>query len=410
MNRKRVFLIILDSLGIGEMPDAEEYGDTGSNTLAAILSLGNAFPNLQKLGLFNIEGVSCGSSEMYPIGAYARMKEVSKGKDSTIGHWEIACLPSGRPLRTYPKGFPSSVLEAFSEQTGRGVLCNMPYSGTDVIRDYGEEQLRTGKWIVYTSADSVFQIAAHEEKIPIEELYDACRKARRILTGENAVGRVIARPYIGKYPHFERTAKRHDFSLEPPGVTMLDCLKERGLDVLSIGKIQDIFAGRGITKAIPTAGNTEGLQKTAEALHMDFNGLCFVNLVDFDTLYGHRNDRAGYWAALKEFDDFIPVLLAGLGEEDLLMIAADHGCDPLTPSTDHSREYVPWLIAGQNVKKGMDLGTLPTFSDIGATILDYLGASVPGMPGTSRLSSILEGSEAGKALLQEDKTERKREG
>ncbi len=410
MNRKRVFLIILDSLGIGEMPDAEEYGDTGSNTLAAILSLGNAFPNLQKLGLFNIEGVSCGSSEMHPIGAYARMKEISKGKDSTIGHWEIACLPSDRPLPTYPKGFPSSVLQAFSEQTGRGVLCNMPYSGTDVIRDYGEEQLRTGKWIVYTSADSVFQIAAHEEKIPIEELYDACRKARRILTGENAVGRVIARPYIGKYPHFERTAKRHDFSLEPPGVTMLDCLKERGLDVLSIGKIQDIFAGRGITKAIPTAGNTEGLQKTAEALHMDFNGLCFVNLVDFDTLYGHRNDRAGYWAALKEFDDFIPVLLAGLGEEDLLMIAADHGCDPLTPSTDHSREYVPWLIAGQNVKKGMDLGTLPTFSDIGATILDYLGASVPGMPGTSRLSSILEGSEAGKALLQEDKTERKREG
>ena len=410
MNRKRVFLIILDSLGIGEMPDAEEYGDTGSNTLAAILSLGNAFPNLQKLGLFNIEGVPCGSSEMYPIGAYARMKEVSKGKDSTIGHWEIACLPSDRPLPTYPKGFPSSVLQAFSEQTGRGVLCNMPYSGTDVIRDYGEEQLRTGKWIVYTSADSVFQIAAHEEKIPIEELYDACRKARKILTGENAVGRVIARPYIGKYPHFERTAKRHDFSLEPPGVTMLDCLKERGLDVLSIGKIQDIFAGRGITKAIPTAGNTEGLQKTAEALHMDFNGLCFVNLVDFDTLYGHRNDRAGYWAALKEFDDFIPVLLAGLGEEDLLMIAADHGCDPLTPSTDHSREYVPWLIAGQNVKKGMDLGTLPTFSDIGATILDYLGASVPGMPGTSRLSSILEGSEAGKALLQEDKTERKREG
>ena len=410
MNRKRVFLIILDSLGIGEMPDAEEYGDTGSNTLAAILSLGNAFPNLQKLGLFNIEGVSCGSSEMHPIGAYARMKEISKGKDSTIGHWEIACLPSDRPLPTYPKGFPSSVLQAFSEQTGRGVLCNMPYSGTDVIRDYGEEQLRTGKWIVYTSADSVFQIAAHEEKIPIEELYDACRKARRILTGENAVGRVIARPYIGKYPHFERTAKRHDFSLEPPGVTMLDCLKERGLDVLSIGKIQDIFAGRGITKAIPTAGNTEGLQKTAEALHMDFNGLCFVNLVDFDTLYGHRNDRAGYWAALKEFDDFIPVLLAGLGEEDLLMIAADHGCDPLTPSTDHSREYVPWLIAGQNVKKGMDLGTLPTFSDIGATILDYLGASVPGMPGTSRLSSILENSKAGKALLQEDKTERKREG
>ena len=410
MNRKRVFLIILDSLGIGEMPDAEEYGDTGSNTLAAILSLGNAFPNLQKLGLFNIEGVSCGSSEMYPIGAYARMKEVSKGKDSTIGHWEIACLPSDRPLPTYPKGFPSSVLQAFSEQTGRGVLCNMPYSGTDVIRDYGEEQLRTGKWIVYTSADSVFQIAAHEEKIPIEELYDACRKARKILTGENAVGRVIARPYIGKYPHFERTAKRHDFSLEPPGVTMLDCLKERGLDVLSIGKIQDIFAGRGITKAIPTAGNTEGLQKTAEALHMDFNGLCFVNLVDFDTLYGHRNDRAGYWAALKEFDDFIPVLLAGLGEEDLLMIAADHGCDPLTPSTDHSREYVPWLIAGQNVKKGMDLGTLPTFSDIGATILEYLGASVPGMPGTSRLSSILENSKAGKALLQEDKTERKREG
>ncbi len=410
MNRKRVFLIILDSLGIGEMPDAEEYGDTGSNTLAAILSLGNAFPNLQKLGLFNIEGVSCGSSEMYPIGAYARMKEISKGKDSTIGHWEIACLPSDRPLPTYPKGFPSSVLEAFSEQTGRGVLCNMPYSGTDVIRDYGEEQLRTGKWIVYTSADSVFQIAAHEEKIPIEELYDACRKARRILTGQNAVGRVIARPYIGKYPHFERTAKRHDFSLEPPGVTMLDCLKERGLDVLSIGKIQDIFAGRGITKAIPTAGNTEGLQKTAEALHMDFNGLCFVNLVDFDTLYGHRNDPEGYWAALKEFDDCIPVLLAGLGEEDLLMIAADHGCDPLTPSTDHSREYVPWLIAGQNVKKGMDLGTLPTFSDIGATILDYLGASVPGMPGTSRLSSILENSKTGKALLQEDKTERKREG
>ena len=389
MNRKRVFLIILDSLGIGEMPDAEEYGDTGSNTLAAILSLGNAFPNLQKLGLFNIEGVPCGSSEMHPIGAYARMKEVSKGKDSTIGHWEIACLPSDRPLPTYPKGFPSSVLQAFSEQTGRGVLCNMPYSGTDVIRDYGEEQLRTGKWIVYTSADSVFQIAAHEEKIPIEELYDACRKARKILTGENAVGRVIARPYIGKYPHFERTAKRHDFSLEPPGVTMLDCLKERGLDVLSIGKIQDIFAGRGITKAIPTAGNTEGLQKTAEALHMDFNGLCFVNLVDFDALWGHRRNPIGYGEELERFDVRLGELLQKLRSDDLLIITADHGNDPTYKGTDHTREMVPLLVYSPSMQGHGVLACGDSFADIGATIADNFDVKMPeGTIGVSRLDEI----------------------
>lgn len=397
MNEKRVFLIVLDSLGIGAMPDAGEYGDEGSDTLEAALSLGGNLPNLQKLGLFHIEGVCCRPPSPSPEGAFARMREISRGKDSTIGHWEIACLPSSSPFPTYPNGFPAAVLKAFSERTGRGVLCNRPYSGTDVLREYGEEQLRTGKWIVYTSADSVFQIAAHEEYIPLEELYGACRTARELLTGENAVGRVIARPYRGEYPHFERTANRHDFSLDPPGPTMLDRLVQQGKDVISIGKIQDIFAGRGITEAIPTAGNTEGIRKTLELLNRDFSGLCFVNLVDFDTLYGHRNDPAGYAAALREFDGALPGLLGGLRENDLLMITADHGCDPLTPSTDHSREYTPWLIAGPRVRKGTDLGTLPTFSDIGATVLDYLGASFGDLPGTSRLSSVLleSGTNAG---------------
>lgn len=389
MKQKRIFLIVLDSLGIGAMPDADEYGDIGSNTLAAALSQKEELPNLQKLGLFNIEGVCCRPPAEKPLGVYARMRELSQGKDSTIGHWEIACLPSSRPLPTYPEGFPESILKAFSEETGRGILCNKPYSGTDVIRDYGEEQLRTGKWIVYTSADSVFQIAAHEECIPLDELYAGCRIARRLLTGRDAVGRVIARPYSGQYPHFERTAGRHDFSLDPPGPTMLDSLMKKGLDVFSVGKIQDIFAGRGITKAFPTSGNTEGIQITLELLNEDFCGLCFVNLVDFDTLYGHRNDPAGYAAALQEFDKALPALLQGLREEDLLMITADHGCDPVTPSTDHSREYTPWLVAGPGMQEGVNLGTLPTFSDIGATVLEYLNVPEEELPGTSRLSSIL---------------------
>lgn len=387
---KRVFLIVLDSVGIGEMPDAAQYGDQGSNTLAAAASSEYfSMPNMQALGLFNIDGVTCRPGAEHPKGAFARMTERSKGKDTTIGHWEIAGIDSPKPLPTYPEGFPVSLLEKFSSRTGRRVICNKPYSGTEVIKEYGKEHVETGALIVYTSADSVFQIAAHESIVPVEELYQYCEIARELLTGEHSVGRVIARPFTGTYPDFTRTSNRHDFSLLPPGVTMLDQLSNAGLDVIAVGKINDIFAGRGITQFTRTSGNSEGLAQTLEWTKKDFHGLCFVNLVDFDMLYGHRNDVEGYAKGLTEVDQAVPGLLENLREEDLLMFTADHGCDPSTPSTDHSREYTPWLIAGPGVRKGANLGTLPSFADIGTTILDYFDVKQE-ITGISRLKDILK--------------------
>ncbi|HHV33044.1 MAG TPA: phosphopentomutase [Clostridiales bacterium] len=389
-NKKRIFLVVLDSVGIGEEPDAAEYGDAGSNTLAACASSSYFnMPNMRRLGLFNIDGVNCREGVEAPEAAIARLQELSKGKDTTIGHWEIAGIHSPKPLPTYPNGFPPEVIHEFEKRTGRRVLCNKPYSGTDVIRDYGKEHVETGALIVYTSADSVFQVAAHESVVPVEELYRYCKIARELLTGEHGVGRVIARPFTGEYPNFTRTSNRHDFSLEPPHITMLDQLTENGVDVVSIGKIVDIFAGRGISEAVRTKNNADGIERTIEYLGHDFNGLCFINLVDFDMVYGHRNDVDGYAKALTYFDEQLPRILAGLKENDILMITADHGCDPATPSTDHSREYIPWLVYGKSVKAGANLGTLPTFSDIGATVLDYFGVS-PKINGTSRLKQLLK--------------------
>lgn len=382
---KRVFLIVLDSFGIGEMEDAEMYGDKGTNTLRSVSSSSSfSMPNMRALGLFNIDGVTCGEGVKAPQARIARMKEASKGKDTTIGHWEIAGIISAQPLPTYPEGFPEEILASFRQATGRGVLCNRPYSGTEVIKDYGDEHVRTGDLIVYTSADSVFQIAAHEDVVPVETLYEYCRMARKILQGKHGVGRVIARPFAGESGNYTRTPKRHDFSLEPPAVTMLDQLKSAGRDVISVGKIKDIFAGRGITEAVYTKGNEEGIERTLEYLERDFEGLCFVNLVDYDMLYGHRNDIDGYARALTYFDRQLPEILSRLREDDILMITADHGCDPgYTVSTDHSREHTPFLMYGKKVTPD-NLGTRDTFADIGATVLAFFEMQ-PEFTGTSML-------------------------
>lgn len=374
---RRVFLIVLDSFGIGEMEDAEAYGDVNVNTIRSVSS--SPFfhvPNLKELGLFHIDGVTVGEREKKHTAAVARMTERSKGKDTTTGHWEIAGVYSPKPLPTYPDGFPQELLDAFCEKTGRGVLCNRPYSGTAVIRDYGEEHIRTGKLIVYTSADSVFQIAAHEEIVPREQLYAYCRMARELLTGEHGVGRVIARPFTGSAAQgFTRTDGRHDFSLEPPGVTMLDQLSAAGKNVIAVGKINDIFAGRGITEAVHTSGNEEGICRTLAYMDREFDGLCFVNLVDYDMLYGHRRDIDGYAKALAFFDEKLPELLKRLKEKDVLMITADHGCDPAyTATTDHTREYTPFLMYGKEIEP-VNYGTRKTFADIGATVLQYLGVA-----------------------------------
>ncbi|MBR0395187.1 MAG: phosphopentomutase [Clostridiales bacterium] len=376
---KRVFLIVLDSFGIGGAPDAAAFGDEGSNTLAAVLSYSKApFPNLAKMGLLAIDGENDQRITDYrnaqetipsPIGSYARVREISAGKDSTIGHWEIAGIISDKAQPTYPDGFPEEVLKALEKATGKEYLCNKPYSGTDVIRDYGEEHMKTGKPIIYTSADSVLQIAAHEEIIPLNELYDICAKAREVMTGDHAVGRVIARPFVGEPGNFTRTANRHDFSLSAPSSTMLDLLKNEGYDVISIGKIFDLFAGRGLTESNPTKGNTDGINKTIEMMDRDFTGLCFTNLVDFDMKYGHRNNIEGYATAMHEFDDALGIILSKLRDDDLLIITADHGCDPSTASTDHSRECIPLLIYGDGYRTPCNMGELSGFNNIAGIVL-----------------------------------------
>ena len=387
---KRVFLIVLDSFGIVAMPDAESFGDPGVNTLRSCASSKELrIPNMIAAGLGNIDGVQVLPKTDAATGAYARLTEASMGKDTTIGHWEIAGLVSHRPLPTYPNGFPQEVLDAFEAATGRGCLCNMPYSGTDVIRDYGEEQLKTGKWIVYTSADSVFQVAAHEELIPLEELYDACHKARKLLQGEHGVGRVIARPYVGVPGDFRRTSNRHDYSLEPPGTTLLDALQKAGKATIGVGKIYDIFAGVGVSDHVYNKSNTNGMEHTLNYAAQDFEGLCFVNLVDFDMLYGHRRDIDGYARALTEFDSWLPKLLEQLGDEDIVMITADHGCDPgYAATTDHTREYVPLLVLGNKVRP-VNLGTRKSFADIAATVAQLLDVKLD-TAGVSFAEEILE--------------------
>lgn len=391
---KRIFLLVLDSVGIGELPDAKEYNDEGSNTLYAV-SKSKYFnmPNMKRLGLFNIEGVKEKFSNMDYMdiyeGSIARLAEKSKGKDTTTGHWEIAGIISDKPFPTYPNGFPKKIISEFEERTGRKTLCNLPYSGTDVIHDYGREHIETGALIVYTSADSVFQLAAHEDIVPIKELYSYCEIAREILRDEHGVGRVIARPFIGEYPNFSRTSNRHDYSLAPSR-TMLDQMVEAGLDVLGIGKIYDIFAGKGISDTVRTKNNEEGIDKLIEKIHKDFTGLCFVNLVDFDMVYGHRNDIDGYAKALSFFDCQLPRVLNALKDEDIFIITADHGCDPSTPSTDHSREYVPMVAYGKKVKKGNNLGTRESFADIAGTILEYFDVKQE-VAGKSFLKEIING-------------------
>ena len=388
---KRVFLIVLDSCGCGEMPDSADFGDAGSNTLRACTASSRLdIPTLSKMGIFNIDSVDCGTPVPAPTAAYGRMAEKSRGKDTTIGHWELAGLISPHPLPTFPDGFPADFIQAFEEKTGRKVLCNKPYSGTEVIRDYGREQKETGGLICYTSADSVFQIAANEVDIPPEELYRICETAREMLTGpELGVGRVIARPYTGEYPNYVRTSNRHDFSLLPPAPTLLDELKQAGLATIGVGKIYDIFAGQGITEMVRNKSNADGMEHTLHYAAQDFEGLCFVNLVDFDMLYGHRNDVDGYAAALTEFDGQLRELLPMLKEDDLLFITADHGCDPSTPSTDHSREHVPLLAYGAKMKAGYNLGTRSTYADLAATVAEYFGVKA-NIAGTSFLREILQ--------------------
>lgn len=370
---KRVFLIVLDSCGIGAMPDCRDFGDENCNTLKRISeSQYFSAENMLKLGLGNIDGIDYLDKSNNPLATAARLAEKSKGKDTTIGHWEIAGIVSEKSLPTYPNGFPRSVIDEFSKKTGRKIICNKPYSGTNVIRDYGKEHVETGALIVYTSADSVFQIAAHESVVPIGTLYEYCKIAREILCGENAVGRVIARPFEGEYPSFSRTANRHDFSLSPPKETLLDVLVKNGKTVYAVGKICDIFAGNGISEYVFTHSNKEGMEKALEALDKDFNGLCFVNLVDYDMLYGHRQDTDGYAKAFAEFDGWLPSFIDRMKNEDVLMITADHGCDPGDSHTDHTREYTPLIIYGKQVKP-LNLGTRQTFADIAATVADYLG-------------------------------------
>ena len=387
---KRIFLIVLDSCGCGAMPDSPAFGDVGVNTLRSCAASSKFhIPNLLKAGLGNIEGLSFLGTTDAPTGAYCRLAEKSMGKDTTIGHWELAGLISPQPLPTYPDGFPEELLAPFREATGRGVLANAPWSGTEVINAFGEQHQKTGDLIVYTSADSVFQIAAHEDIVPPEQLYEYCRIARKLLTGKHGVGRVIARPFVGEPGSYKRTANRHDFSLEPPGKTLLDALQEQGLASIGVGKIYDIFAGRGVTEHVYNQSNADGMNHTTNFAKQDFNGLCFVNLVDFDMQYGHRRDIDGYANALSEFDAWLGGFLPTLGPDDVVMITADHGCDPgYAATTDHTREFVPLLVLGDQIKP-VDLGTRSSFADIAATVAEMLNVPYE-TPGTSFAQDILK--------------------
>jgi len=388
---QRVILIVLDSVGVGALPDAGQYGDAGSNTLAntARAVRGLRLPNMGRLGLGCVGDILGVPPDPAPAGAFGRMAEASAGKDTTIGHWELMGIHSPKPLPTYPHGFPPEIIFRFEKAIGRRTLGNYPASGTEIIKDLGVEHMRTGRPIVYTSADSVFQVAAHEDVIPIEELYSMCRTARGLLTGEHRVGRVIARPFVGEPGNFARTERRKDFSAPPPGPTVLDHLAQTGIPVIGIGKIEDIFAGQSITEAVHTKDNADGLDQIEGYLDRTERGLVFANLVDFDMAYGHRNDAVGYARALEQVDARLPSIQTRLREGDVLILTADHGCDPTTPSTDHSREYVPLLVSGPAIRTGMDLGTRASFADVGATIAEFLGAPGTGF-GTSFAGEVLE--------------------
>lgn len=385
---KRVFIIVLDSFGVGFLPDADKFGDVGCNTLKSIsTSKEFSMPNMKRLGFFNIDGVDYLDGVDNPAASFGRSMEKSMGKDTTIGHWEIAGIISPEPLPTFPNGFPDEVIKEFEQKTGRRVVCNKPYSGTAVIDDYADEHLKDGALIVYTSADSVFQIAAHEDIVPVEELYRYCEIARQMLRGKYGVGRVIARPFVGTKGAYTRTANRHDFSLEPPKKTVIDYIKDAGLDTIGVGKIYDIFAGQGIEKTTRIKSNLDGMNVTIEQAKEDFHGLCFVNLVDFDMVYGHRRNIDGYAAAATEFDGKLAELLPLLKDDDMLIVTADHGCDPGFSGTDHTREYIPIVVYGKNLKAGVNLGTRSTYADIAATTADYLGVKAD-IAGTSFLKEI----------------------
>ena len=387
---KRIFLIVLDSFGIGAMPDSEAFGDVGVNTLEACAATGKLhIPNLIAAGLGNIDGVTCLPKTDTPAGAVARLSERSMGKDTTIGHWEIAGIISPDPLPTYPEGFPEEVMKPFCEAVGRGYLANAPWSGTEVIQEYGDRHVATGDLIIYTSADSVFQIAAHEDVVPLQTLYEYCRIARQQLQGKHGVGRVIARPFVGTSGHYTRTPNRHDYSLEPPRETLLDAVKAAGLDCIGVGKIYDIFAGRGTTEHVYNKSNLDGMHHTADYAAREFKGLCFVNLVDFDMQFGHRRDAEGYAGALNEFDAWLGSFMEGLGQDDLVMVTADHGCDPsYAATTDHTREYVPMLLLGKAVKP-VNLGTRDSFADIAATVAELLEVRFD-TPGESFAKEVLQ--------------------
>ena len=385
---KRVFWIVLDSVGLGGAPDAADFGDVGADTLGSCYKSGKMnVPSMERIGLANIDGTSFRAPKENVIGAYCRIHEKSMGKDTTVGHWEMAGMVSPKPLPTYPEGFPQDVLDKLEAAWGRKIICNLPYSGTEVIKDYGEEHMKTGALIVYTSADSVLQIAAHEDVVPIEDLYKYCRQAREIMQGEHGVGRIIARPFEGEWP-YQRTVKRHDFSLQPPRETVLDALKAEGFVNIGVGKIYDIFAGKSVMVSYPNKGNDTNMERVLDIVNADFEGLCYVNLVDTDMIYGHRRDIPAYTKALNTVDYQIGLLMNSLREEDILIITADHGCDPGYKGTDHTREDVPCLIYGPKLKKDVNLGTRDTFADMGATIADYFGLDYRG-DGTSFLESIL---------------------
>ena len=386
----RAFWIVLDSAGIGKAPDAAWFGDEGSNTWKTCYDSGNLnIPNMEKLGIYCINEMDYGDRPGDVIGCYGRLHEKSQGKDTTIGHWEMAGVVSPKPFPVYPDGFPKEVLEEFTKKTGRKVLCNKPYSGTEVIHDYGQEHVKTGDLIVYTSADSVFQIAAHEDVVPVEQLYEYCKIAREILMGDHAVARVIARPFIGEYPNYTRTDRRHDFSLVPPRPTILDQLKAAGKDVIGVGKIYDIFAGQGLTETTPNHGNDKNMEKVFELQKKHFDGLCYINLVDFDMIYGHRRNIPGYTEALNKFDKDLEKFIEGMSAEDVLFITADHGCDPGYKGTDHTRESVPLLCYGAPLKEGVNIGTRDSYADIAATIADLFRISYEG-DGVSFADEILK--------------------